>query len=222
MAKRQPLCGPGSPPLREPLAKGQGTDDNASELVDEVLAEWRSVDDEHERALALGPVSWVLRWASRHDEGVALSQEALATFRRSGDRLLILRGLVFLAHALADSEDLSATEAVLREADELADGNPVWELAAIHGDCADMRDNPVAAVELYAESLSWTSTTGESHQMLMDLRGLVNELARLGAGEATLEVYELMRLEEERTDRRATRQAWPGGLAKRSPPRTNW
>jgi tetratricopeptide (TPR) repeat protein len=143
----------------------------------------------------------VLRWDARYDESIALAKEALEVLRRSGDRRLILRGLVFLAHALADSQDVDATEAVLMEAEELADGDPTWELAAIHADCAEVRGDTAAAVRLYSESLAWTSTTGESHQMLMDLRALATNLSHLGDREGALEVAELVRLEEERTGR---------------------
>ena len=121
--------------------------------------------------------------------------------RRTGDRRLILRGLVFLAHAYADSQDVEQTETVLREADELADGDPVWELAAIHGDCDWIKGHDLAALSWYAESLAWTSTTGESHQMLMDIGCIVPSLARLGDGEAALELFELLRLERQRTGR---------------------
>ncbi len=159
------------------------------------------MDDDQERALGAGPMSWVVRWDARYKEATELARESLEILRRSGDRMLILRGLVFLAHALADAEEVDATEAVLAEAEELAGGDPVWELAAIRGDCADYRGDAAAAVELYAKSLSWTSTTGESHQRLMDLRCLARSLSQLGDGEAALEVFELVRLEEERTGR---------------------
>jgi predicted ATPase/DNA-binding SARP family transcriptional activator len=181
-------------------AQLQGASDSV-QLAGQALAEWHSVDDELERALGLGPLTWVLRWDGRRDEAVALAAEALATLRRTGESRLVLRGLVFLAHALADREDIEGTEEVLAEADSLADGDPVWELAAIHGDCAHMRGDGAAAVRLYAESLSWTSTTGESHQMLMDLRCLGTDLTELGSAEAAVEVFELVRLEEERTGR---------------------
>ena len=137
----------------------------------------------------------------RYDESIAAARESLAILRRSGDRRLILRGLVFLAHALADTQDVSSTEAVLAEADELADGDPVWELAAIHADCEHHRGDWLRALELYAESLSWSSTTGESHQMIMDMRCLAMSLSHLGHGEPALETQELVRLEEERTGR---------------------
>jgi predicted ATPase/class 3 adenylate cyclase len=178
------------------------TDEDSGKLTDQAIAAWRSVDDERERALGLGPLSWVLRWEpGRAEEAIAAAREALAVLRRTDDRLLILRGLVFLAHALADTLDVPATEAVLVEADELAGGDPIWELAAIHADCESYRGDDVRALELYSESLSWTSTTGESHQMLMDLRCHVMCLARLGHGEPALEIQELVRLEEERTGR---------------------
>jgi predicted ATPase/DNA-binding SARP family transcriptional activator len=175
--------------------------EDAVQLADEALATWRSVDDEQEGALGLGPASWVMRWDARYDESIALAKGSLEVLRRSGDRRLILRGLVFLAHALADSQDVDATEAVLMEAEKLADGDPTWELAAIHADCAEVRGDTAAAVRLYSESLAWTSTTGESHQMLMDLRALATNLSHLGDREGALEVAELVRLEEERTGR---------------------
>ncbi|MDQ6817408.1 MAG: hypothetical protein M3018_08390, partial [Actinomycetota bacterium] len=175
--------------------------EDAVQLADQALVEWRSVDDEQERALGLGPVSWVMRWDARYDESIALAKESLEVLRRSGERRLIVRGLVFLAHALADSQDVDATEAVLMEAEELAGGEPTWELAEIHGDCAQARGDAAGAVKLYSESLSWTSTTGESHQMLMDLRCLATSLSQLGDGEGALEVAELVRLEEQRTGR---------------------
>ena len=177
-------------------------DEDSGQLTDQAISAWRSVDDERERALGLGPLSWVIRWEmGRNDESIATAREALAILRRSDDRRLILRGLVFLAHALADAEDVLGAEAVLAEADELARGDPVWELAAIHADCEHYRGDEVRAIELYADSLAWTSTTGESHQMMMDMRCLVLCLSSLGQGEPALEIQELLELEEERTGR---------------------
>jgi tetratricopeptide (TPR) repeat protein len=179
----------------------QGGENDACNLAEQALADWRAVDDELERALGLPLVGWVLTWAGRHQEAIAIAEESLAILRRSGDRSLILRGLVFLAHVRSDDNDVEGTEAVLAEADELAQGDPIWELAAIHADLAMERGDHARATELYAESLSWTSTTGESHQPLMDLRCLAASVYWLGDVEAALELLELVRLEEERTAR---------------------
>ncbi|MBV9421472.1 MAG: winged helix-turn-helix domain-containing protein [Solirubrobacterales bacterium] len=186
-------------------------DYDVSALADQALAEWAAVDDELERALGLGYMSWVVRWEQRYDDAIAMAAESLAVLRRTDDRRLILRGLVFLAHAYADPQDVESTEAILTEAEELADGDPSWELAAIHGDCEQYKGNDVAALTWWAESLTWTSTTGESHQMLMDIGCIGDSLARLGDGEAALEVFELLRLERERTGRPGnlpTSQIW--------------
>jgi predicted ATPase/DNA-binding SARP family transcriptional activator len=188
----------------------QSVDYDTRGLADQALAEWRAVDDEFERALGLSYLSWVVRWEGRYDESIGLADESLTLLRRTDDRRLILRGLVFLAHAYADSRDIEHTEAVLSEADQLADGDPVWELAAVHGDCAWYRGDDLAALARYSESLAWTSTTGESHQMLMDMSCISLPLARLGHGEAALEVFELVRLERQRTGRPGE---LPGALA---------
>lgn len=170
-------------------------------LIDEALREWSAVEDEVERALGLQYLSWVIRWEARYQRAIAMADDALAVLRRTGDRRLILRGLVFLAHALADAQLVDATEAVLKEADQLAAGDPVWELAAIHGDCETCRGNELGALARYVESLTWTSTTGEFHQMSMDMSCIVVPLARLGYGAEAIEVFELLRLERERTGR---------------------
>ena len=182
-------------------AQLSASDESAGQLTEAAIAAWRSVDDELERGLGLGPLSWVLAWEGRAHESIAAAQDALAILRRSHDRALILRGLVFLMHGFVNVGDVDAAEALLREADELAGGDPVWELAAIHADCAHLRGDYLLAVRLYGESLAWTSTTGESHQMLMDLRCVAMSLARSGQGERALEVGELVRLEEQRTGR---------------------
>jgi hypothetical protein len=171
------------------------------QLSDEAHEAWQAVEDEQERALGTGSLTWVLRWDRRYDEAIEMAEEALAVLRRSGDRRLILRGLVWLAHSFADKQDVERTEAILEEADVLAGGDPSWELAAIHGDCVEYRGDAGGAVRLFAENLSWSSTTGDSHQMLMDLRCLAINLSRLGARETALEVFELVRLEEARTGR---------------------
>jgi predicted ATPase/class 3 adenylate cyclase len=183
------------------FAQFSGAHDTVAQLADQALAEWRSVDDEHERAHGLGPLSWVFRWDEQYDEAVALAQESLEIYRRSGDRTLVLRGLVYLSHAMLDSRDFAATETVLREAEELACGDPVWQLAAIYGDIAHLRGDDLAAIELYAANLSWSSADGEIHQTLMDLGCLAASLARFGDSQAALEITELVRLEEERTGR---------------------
>lgn len=176
------------------------------------IAEWRGVGDEEERALGLGPLAWVVRWDGRHEQAVALAREGLEILRRTGDSRLELRGLVFLAQGLADSGDFAAAEEVLTEADELAAGDPTWELAPIHTGCAELRGDHWAALSLYAESLSWSSTTGESHQMLMDMRALISDLAALEAYESVLEAQELVRLEERRTGRTGTTRVWDAEL----------
>jgi predicted ATPase/DNA-binding SARP family transcriptional activator len=180
-------------------------DYDACALANQALAAWAAVDDELERALGLGYMSWVVRWEARYDDAIALAAESLAVLRRTDDRRLILRGLVFQAHAYADTQDVESTEAILTEAEELAEGDPIWELAAIYGDCENYKGNDVGALSWWSESLTWTSTTGESHQMMMDISCITMSLARLGAGEAALEVFELLRLERARTGR-------PGGL----------
>jgi predicted ATPase len=182
-----------------PQLAGLGRD--AGALADQALAEWRAVDDEVERALGLEHLSWVVRWEARYDEAIAMADEALAVLRRTGDRRLILRGLVFLAHAYADTQDVERTEAVLVEADELADGDPVWELAAIHGDCAEYSGDDLTALSWFSKAFAWTSNNGDSHAMLMDMHCVMLALARLGDEEAALEVAELLRLERERTGR---------------------
>ena len=184
----------------------------ARELMTTASAEWRALDDDQERALGLGPLGWVVRWDGRYDEGIALAREGLEILRRSGEPRLVLRGLVFLAQALADSGDFAAAEEVLAEADALAAGDPTWELAPIHADCAELRGNHLAALSLYAESLSWSSTTGESHQMLMDMRAMVTNLTALEAYESALEAYTLTRLEEQRTGRVRSTAAWDAEL----------
>jgi tetratricopeptide (TPR) repeat protein len=190
------------------LAQMAADHDGARELMTTAIAEWRAAEDEQERALGLGSLGWVLRWDARYEEAVTLAREGLEVLRRSGESRLVLRGLVLLAQALADSGDFVAAEGVLAEADELAAGDPVWELAPIHADCAELRGDHLAALSLYAESLSWSSTTGESHQMLMDMRGMVTDLASLGSYESAIEAYELVRLEGERTGRVGNTAAW--------------
>ena len=91
-----------------------------------------------------------------------MADDALAVLRRTGDRRLILRGLVFLAHAHADAQDVDALKGVLKEADELADGDPVWELAAIHGDCEAYTGDERAVLARYVESLAWTQVNRRS------------------------------------------------------------
>jgi predicted ATPase/DNA-binding winged helix-turn-helix (wHTH) protein len=180
-------------------------DYDARALADQALAEWAAVDDELERALGFGYMSWVLRWEARYDDAIVLAAQSLVVLRRTDDPRLILRGLVFLAHAYADTQDVESTEAILTEAEELADADPTWELAAIRGDCEHGKGNDIAALSWWAESLTWTGTTGESHQMLMDISCITMSLAHLGAGESALEAFELLRLERARTGR-------PGGL----------
>jgi predicted ATPase len=189
-------------------AQLEGDDNTAVQLVDEVQAEWDRVEDEVRRALGLQQVSWVLRWAARYEEGIELAREALAILRQAGDRNFLLRGLVYLAHALADAGDPDSTEAVLAEARPLADEDPTWELTPIYADCALMRGDNPAALELYTRSLGQASTSGESHQVMMDMRAVALTLLRVGRAEPALEVGELVALEEQRTGRLGDNPDW--------------
>jgi predicted ATPase/class 3 adenylate cyclase len=173
----------------------------SGQLADRLVAQWDTVDDKLERALGLVQVSWVFAWEDRLDEGIDIAREALAILRETGDQRLILRGLVRLAQALADADDAAGAEAVLAEADDLAGDDPTWELTPIHADCALIRGNNAAATRLYADSLAWSSASGEFHQVLMDMSCLSVSLARLGEATAALELHELWRLEGQRTGR---------------------
>jgi predicted ATPase len=182
-------------------AQLRGDQQTSGRLADRLLAQWGYVDDEIERAHGLVAVSWVLSWESRLEEGISTAREALAIYRRTGDSRLILRGLAELAQALADAQDAPGAEAALAEAEQLAGGDPSGVLMAMHGDCALIRGDNVAATKRYADSLAWSSTSGESHQALQDMAGMAVSLAHLGEGEAALEVHELRRLEGQRTGR---------------------
>jgi len=179
----------------------QSEGEQALDPVERAYAEWQQVDDTVDRALGYCDLSWVYRWAGRLSEAVPMCEEALAILRGTHDRRLILRALVFLVHAYDDLEDLENAERVLAEARDLAGDDPTWELDAIRADCALYRGDNSRAIELYAKSLAWTSQTGESHQMLMDLRCLGISLGRAGHAEAALELIELVRLHEEQTGR---------------------
>ena len=191
----------------------QGRGVAAEDLLDTALAEWREVPDEQERAIAFGDLSWGLRWASRYDEALALMEESVRILRRTGDHRLILRGLIFKAHVFADTKDVPATLAVVEEAGKLAGDDPTWELDNVRADCAFFTEDYVGAIRLYGRSLSWTSESGESHQMLMDLRCLQLALARAGFAEAALEVAQLTRLREEETGRAGMPPHLAGELA---------
>ena len=180
----------------------------AAQLVGQVRTEWESVEDEVQRAVGLQQLSWVLRWESRYEEGIELAQEALAILRRTGDPNLLLRGLVYLAHALADAGDPDATEAVLKEAGPLAASDPTWELTPIYADCALMRGDYTAALNLYTKSLQLASASGEAHQVMMDMRAVALSLLRLGKTEPALEVSELVAREEQRTGRLGDSPEW--------------
>ncbi|HTW12151.1 MAG TPA: hypothetical protein VME01_05365, partial [Solirubrobacteraceae bacterium] len=179
----------------------QSDGEQALDLVDQACAEWEQVEDPVERALGYGDLSWILRWAGRPDQAVPMCEQALSILRGTRDRRLTLRGLVILAHAYGDNDDLENTERVVAEAGELAGDDPTWEIDAIRGDCALFRGDNRRAIELYAKSLAWTSQTGEFHQMLMDLRCLGICLGRAGHAEAALELIELIRLHEVQTGR---------------------
>jgi predicted ATPase/class 3 adenylate cyclase len=174
----------------------------SKEFADQALVEWEAVDDTVERAIGRQDLSWVLRWETRYQDAIALAEDALPVMRDTGERRLILRGLVVLAHAYVDTEDVDRTEAVLEEAEPLAAGDPGWDLAEVRGDCEWFKGNDIAALAWYTESLTWASTVGESHSILMGMRSIIPVLAHLGFSEEALEVFELTRLEAERTGRR--------------------
>jgi predicted ATPase/class 3 adenylate cyclase len=179
----------------------QGNGARADTLSGEALDLWNQVPDDIERAVGFADLSWVLRWGQRFDDARRLMEQSLSSLRGSGDRRLILRGLVFMAHALADMADVPATLAVVDEAAALAGEDQVWELDAIRGDCALVGGEPSRAIRFYAKSLAWTSESGEAHQMLMDLRSLTLSLAQAGHAEPSLEMGEITRLIELETGR---------------------
>jgi hypothetical protein len=197
-------------------AQLQGDQETAGRLSDRLVPEWDSVEDQLERAHGLVQVSWVLAWEDRFEEGIKTAREALALFRRTGDQRLILRGLVRVAQTLADAEDAAGAEAVLAEADRLAGGDPTWELTPIHADCALINGDNAMATKLDAESLAWSNASGEFHQALMDMSCLGVSLARLGEGEAALEILELHRLEGQRTGRVGDNLSWAWDLEARA------
>lgn len=178
--------------------------EEANVLADEAMVAWSLVEDERERAIGLGDLNWVLRWSSRFGEAKQLAEDSLLTLRGTGDRRLILRALVYLAQTLADMHDVSGARAVIEEADAMCRGDPAWELDAIRGDCAMFAGDHLEALRFYAKSLEWTSESGESHQVLMDMRCLVLTLVGAGHPEAALEVSELTKLVEDDTGRVGT------------------
>jgi tetratricopeptide (TPR) repeat protein len=179
----------------------EGNHDTALELADQALANWRTLDDEREYAFGTGDLTWVYRWAPRLDQALGLTQEGLAILRRTHDRRLILRALVFLAHVLVDRRDLRRAHTVLEEADQLAVGDPSVELDTVHGDYALLSGDYPQAIEYYVKSLAWTNQSGESHQVVIDTLALATALARAGHGPAALEVRELARLQQQPTGR---------------------
>ncbi len=177
-----------------------GAQDQALELAGLAYAEWQKVDDELERALGYGDLNWVYRWVGQFNDALAVCEEALPILRQSRNRNLTVRGLVTLAHALADLGEVDRTEQVLDEADEVA-GKAQASIINVRGDCAMYRGDHTRAAVLYTESLRWSSENDEAHQALMDLRCLGICLGRGGYAEAALEVIELVRLHEEGTGR---------------------
>lgn len=187
-----------------------GDDHEALVHTERAYEAWQQVDDELERALGYGDMSWVYGWIGRLREAVKMDEEALAILRRVGDRRLILRGLTMLAHSAADLGDVQRTEQILVEADDLG-AEPYWCLETVRGDCARHRGDMTGAITAYATSLAWSHQNGEEHQTLMDLRLLGVCLGRAGHAEAALETIELIHLHEERTGRAGSRSevvAW--------------
>ena len=181
---------------------------DAGRLSEQALDAWRSVTNDTERAIGLGLISWVYRWLLRRREGIELAEESLELLRDTHDRELILRGLVFLVHALVDDGQVDQAEPLLKEATTLSGGDPVYELDPIRGDIAELRGQDAEAARCYARSLAWASSTGESHQSLMDLQALASTLAKAGHGEAALEAAELYHIQEASTGRLGEHPEW--------------
>lgn len=159
------------------------------------------LDDEREYAFGTGDLTWVYRWVPRLDQALTLTEEGLTILRRTRDRRLILRALVFLAHVLVDLKDLRRARTVLEEAKQLALGDPSVELETVYGDYALLSGDYLRAIEYYVKSLAWTSQRGEAHQVVIDMMALAIALARAGHCPAALEVGELARLQQQRTGR---------------------
>jgi predicted ATPase/class 3 adenylate cyclase len=186
----------------------QGRGEVGLELADQALAEWQQVEDDQERATGLSDLGWVYRWASRFDQALALDQESVSISRQAGNRALLARALLFLAHTLSDRKETGHSLAVVQEVADLVGDDPTWELDAIRGDCALYSGDYTGAIRLYARSLAWTGESGESHQTLMDLNALTHSLSGAGHAEAAVEVGELARLQEQEAGRVGHPPAW--------------
>ena len=178
-----------------------GAHADAGRFADQALEAWRAVIDDTERALGLGVVSWVYRWLLRRADGIELAEESLGLLRATDDSTLILRGLVFLVHALVDDGQVDRADPLLEEAAALSRGDPRDELDAIYADIAELRGDDETAARFYARSLQWATDADEAHQSLMDLQGLAATLARTRHSEAALEIAELYRMQEAATGR---------------------
>jgi len=177
--------------------------DRAVAHAEQAYLAYQRVDDEIERALGYGDLSWVYQWIGRVEESIELAEQALAILRRTGERPLILRGLIMLAHAL-DPQQVERVEPLLDEMDDLG-AEPYWCVDSLRGDCAMYRGDMTGAITAFARSLEWCHQNGEEHQTVMDLRCLGVCLGRGGHAEAALETLELIRLHEEHTGRAGRR-----------------
>ena len=172
------------------------------------IARWRDIADELERGRGLCAVTWAYRSFSQLTQAVAITEEALALFRRQGDRGLLLHGLYLLAQCLIESGQIERAGVALEEVAQLTEGDPKLTLATIWGDFALARGEYARAAAMFADSLAEANEIDNPLQVLLDLRSLTICLARPGSASAALEMHEITRLLEEELGRADDTEIW--------------
>ncbi len=169
------------------LASGQT--DEATSVIEPVVAFYRARGDALHLGLALNMAAWTPPGGD-FMRAVELARESLELLRSTGDPLLTNRGLVALIQNLIQLGALEEAEQLLTEA-EASITNGESELAnrvaTLRGDAALTNKEAATALQHFVGSLELAARRGDGLQVINDSKSVAQALALSGHPEAALE-----------------------------------
>jgi len=165
--------------------------EEARAMAGRAVSELRTAGDDDALAVGLRVTSISREALGDLEAVVAESGEALDIARRLGDPNRLGADLCFHAQALGLARRPSEALELLDEADVLrgvSDSSLEGIIVNVRGDCAAELGDWALAARCYAASAGIAERFQDDPQMVWDVQGAINALARLGHHEAVLEL----------------------------------